>query len=95
MDPVAIKVLSNLKGTRYACSSLSLVSGGNANFTYRGNLLSPLTDDTYSPETIIVKHAEPYIASNPEWELDVGRSVGYFFCHGISLKVYRNSNPLC
>lgn len=70
--PIAAKVLEDLKGGPYACTSLIRLSGGTANFTYRGTLTSPLPDKA---STIIIKHAEPYIAINASWNLDVIRSV--------------------
>jgi hypothetical protein len=71
-DPIATKVLENLKGGPYACISLVRLSGGFANFTYRGILTCPLPGQT---STIIIKHAEPYIATNSSWKIDVIRSV--------------------
>jgi hypothetical protein len=71
-DPIAASVLEDLKGGPYACTSLIRLPGGSANFTYRGTLTSPLLDKT---STIIIKHAEPYIAINASWKLDVIRSV--------------------
>jgi hypothetical protein len=71
-DPIAAKVLEDLKGGPYTCNSLVRLSGGSANFTYRGTLTSPLPDRT---STIIIKHAEPYIAINSSWKIDVIRSV--------------------
>jgi hypothetical protein len=71
-DPIATKVREDLKGGPYACTSLVRLSGGSANFTYRGILTCPLPDQT---STIIIKHAEPYIAINSSWKLDVIRSV--------------------
>jgi len=71
-DPIAAKVLEDSEGSLYECTSLVRLSGGSANFTYRGTLTSPLPDTT---STIIIKHAEPYIAINSSWKLDVIRSV--------------------
>ncbi|TVY93598.1 4-hydroxytryptamine kinase, partial [Lachnellula willkommii] len=50
----------------YACASLTQLSGGTANFVYRGTLIKPLQDGT---ETIVIKHTEPYVASNPNFKL--------------------------
>lgn len=71
-DPITAKVLEGLKGGPYSCTSLVRLSGGSANFTYRGTLTSPLPDQTC---TIIIKHAEPYIAINSSLKFDVIRSV--------------------
>jgi hypothetical protein len=72
-DPVAVKVLEDLKGGPYACTSLVPISGGSANFTYRGILTTPRPD----LPSVFVKHAEPYVASNNTYPLDVSRSVLY------------------
>jgi hypothetical protein len=71
-DPIAAKILSDLKGTPYACTSLFRLRGGTANFTYRGILAGYLAD--YAP-TIIIKHAEAYLALSSNCELDVIRLV--------------------
>jgi hypothetical protein len=71
-DPIAAKVLEDLEAGPYACTSLTRLSGGSANFTYRGILKSPLPDKTSS---IVIKHAEPYVATISSWKLDVIRSV--------------------
>jgi hypothetical protein len=71
-DPIATKVLADLKDGPYACTSLVRLSGGTANFTYRGTLTTPLPEETTS---IIIKHAEPFVAINSSFKLDVIRSV--------------------
>jgi len=68
-DPFAETIQIALSKTPYACSKLTRLSGGNANFTYRGYLLDR------PDETIIIKHAEDYVARNPEWKLDIERAV--------------------
>jgi hypothetical protein len=71
-DPIAAKIFSDLKGTPYACTSLFRQKGGTANFTYRGILARYLADNA---PTIIIKHAEPYLALSSDCELDVIRLV--------------------
>jgi hypothetical protein len=71
-DPIATKVLADLKDSPYACTSLVRLSGGTANFTYRGTLTTPLPEGTTS---IIIKHAEPFVAIDSSFKLDVIRSV--------------------
>lgn len=71
-DPIAVKILGDLKGSQYACTALTRLSGGTANFVYRGILRFSLPDGTTS---IFIKHAEPYLATNTSWELSVIRSV--------------------
>jgi 5-methylthioribose kinase len=71
-DPIAKDIQQALKKTRWKLSKLERLSGGNANFTYRGWLKKP---DKDSYDTIIIKHAEPYVALSKEWKIDVGRAV--------------------
>jgi hypothetical protein len=71
-DEVSQKVQESLKGGPYECSQLVKLSGGTANFVYRGILVSPLED---SSETIVIKHTESYVASSPDFKLTVSRCV--------------------
>lgn len=50
----------------FACSSLTRLSGGTANFVYRG-LLSDTT------KSIIIKHTKEHSASNPNFKIDIQR----------------------
>ncbi|EAQ88958.1 hypothetical protein CHGG_05577 [Chaetomium globosum CBS 148.51] len=56
-DPKVAKVtedvLQGLSNTEYACSSLTPLSGGLANFTFKGSLTKPLPDGT---KEVAVKH---------------------------------------
>ncbi|KAL4804817.1 kinase-like domain-containing protein [Aspergillus unguis] len=63
-------IQQELSITSFACSSLTRLSGGTANFVYRGVLSTPLADGT---STVIVKHAEDYLASNEEFKLSAKR----------------------
>ncbi|KNG81449.1 hypothetical protein ANOM_009573 [Aspergillus nomiae NRRL 13137] len=63
-------ILSELSTTPYACSSVEQLSGGTANFVFRGTLLQPLPDGT---TTVVVKHTEDYVASNREFKLSAAR----------------------
>ena len=65
-------ILSELSTTPYACSSVEQLSGGTANFVFRGTLLQPLPDGT---TTVVVKHTEDYVASNREFKLSAERCV--------------------
>jgi 5-methylthioribose kinase len=78
-DPLENSILEALRPTRWKLSRLERISGGNANFTYRGTLKKP---DKDSYDTIIIKHAEPFVALNQEWKIDVGRSVCQSSCCG-------------
>ncbi|KAL6231059.1 hypothetical protein BDW75DRAFT_221206 [Aspergillus navahoensis] len=63
-------VATELFRSPFACSSLTQLSGGTANFVYRGVLSQPLPDGT---TTVIVKHAEDYLASNADFKLSAKR----------------------
>lgn len=65
-------LLEYLAQTPYACSGITRLSGGFSNFTYRGQLIRPVTG---SERTVIIKHTEPYVAANRAFVLDVVRSV--------------------
>ncbi|KAL2813527.1 kinase-like domain-containing protein [Aspergillus granulosus] len=65
-------VSKELSDSPYSCSTLTQLSGGTANFVYRGVLSEPLQDGT---TTVIVKHAEDYIASNRDFKLSAQRCV--------------------
>lgn len=71
-NDIATKILDYLKNTQYNSSSLEKLSGGSANFTFRATLKDETQDGSV---TVVVKHAEPYIAANPAWPYDVVRSV--------------------
>lgn len=72
-------LLKELSQTRYACSELTKLNGGTANFLYRGNLLKPLdTQDGVAGEgtkTVVVKHSEGFSPGNRNFLLDVTRCV--------------------
>ncbi|KFX92520.1 hypothetical protein V490_05338 [Pseudogymnoascus sp. VKM F-3557] len=70
-DKIAVEILESIKETPYACSSLDRLSGGSANFTYRGTLLSALPS---GEPTVVIKHTEPYVATMPSFALDAVRS---------------------
>ena len=65
-------LLEYLAQTPYACSSITRLSGGFSNFTYRGLLIRSITG---CEKTVIIKHTEPYVAANRAFVLDVIRSV--------------------
>ena len=66
-DEIASKIQSLLASTEWKVTSLNRVSGGNANFTYRGQLEK-------QNGTIFIKHAEPFAALNQAYALDASRS---------------------
>lgn len=65
-DQVADKVKASLAETQWKVTKLDRISGGNANFTYRGHL--------ENGNTIFIKHAEPFAALNQAYALDATRS---------------------
>ena len=71
-DELSQKVQGSLEDTPYACTSLVKLSGGTANFVYRGILVTPLEDGS---RTIVIKHTEPYVASNFNFKLTATRCV--------------------
>jgi hypothetical protein len=71
-DEVLQNVRESLRDSPYACTSLVKLSGGTANFVYRGALETPLEDGS---KTIVIKHTEPYVASNPKFKLTATRCV--------------------
>jgi len=81
---VGLEVAKELSQTRYAGSSLSLLSGGSANFLFRWTLAQPLQD---GKKTVIIKHSKGYVSVNRNFHLDVSRCVGYLvlFLHFVSL----------
>ncbi|KAJ9133285.1 Kinase-like domain-containing protein [Pleurostoma richardsiae] len=74
-EQVATQVSRHLSQTRYACSSLTRVSGGSVNFVFRGVLVHPLLGamGAIAARTIIVKHSAASLASNRDFLLDVSR----------------------
>lgn len=72
-------LLKELSQTRYACSKLTKLNGGTANFLYRGNLLQPLDpqDGAIEPatKTVVVKHSEGFSPGNRDFLLDISRCV--------------------
>ncbi|KAJ5325274.1 hypothetical protein MYU51_020841 [Penicillium brevicompactum] len=66
MDEVHDEIKEELSQTEFACPSLSRLSGGTANFVYRGKLAS-------TGESIVIKHAKDYLASNKSFNLDITR----------------------
>ncbi|KAI1496178.1 kinase-like domain-containing protein [Biscogniauxia marginata] len=65
------QVLHQLAGSPYACSALVKLSGGTANFLYRGDLTQPLPSS--AADTVIVKVSTDYVAINRDFPLDVTR----------------------
>jgi hypothetical protein len=69
---VSGEITQALGGTEYACSSLEPLSGGTANFIFKGILTTPLPDGT---KEVAVKHGEAFVASMPDFQLSTSRCV--------------------
>lgn len=66
------QVQRSLEDGIYACTSLEPLSGGSANFVYRGILATPLEDRA---KTVVIKHTEGYVATHPGFKLTADRCV--------------------
>ncbi|XMA15802.1 hypothetical protein WAI453_008593 [Rhynchosporium graminicola] len=69
-EEMMLKVKSSLINSAYACICLTKLSGGTANFVYRGTLATPFSDGT---KTVVVKHTEGYVAQSPGFKLTTTR----------------------
>lgn len=69
---ISTQIQESLKDTPYACKTLTKLSGGTANFVFRGILAVPLADGS---KTVVAKHTPPYVASNPGFKLTDERCV--------------------
>ena len=77
-DNISVSVLQELLKTPYACSSLTQLTGGTANFVYRGTLTRPLPAQNGSTaKSVIIKHSADFVAVNRDFPLDVTRCVIY------------------
>ncbi|THW22108.1 hypothetical protein D6D23_06170 [Aureobasidium pullulans] len=70
LDEMSLKVQEWLQDGPYACTSLNKLSGGTANFVYRGTLAAPLQDGS---KTVVIKHTEGYVAQSPNFKLTTTR----------------------
>jgi hypothetical protein len=66
------KAKQTLQGTPYECSGLFSLKGGTVNYLFRGKLRQPFQDGT---EDVLVKQGEPFLASNPNFQLPLSRCV--------------------
>jgi hypothetical protein len=73
----AQRILDQLAQTPYACSALTKLSGGTANFLYRGVLLKPVEEgtNTKAAQTVVIKRSTKYAAINRDFPLDITRCV--------------------
>lgn len=70
-------LLQQLENTAFACSSLIRLSGGSANYVYRGILIHamPARDNAWDMESVIVKYSLGYVPGNAGFKLDLSRCV--------------------
>ncbi|KAJ4391434.1 hypothetical protein N0V93_005051 [Gnomoniopsis smithogilvyi] len=69
-DEIATRITKELASTTFGCSVLTPLSGGTANFIFKGQLLKPLDDGTTE---VVVKHGEGYSASSSSLKLSTDR----------------------
>ncbi|KAI9735703.1 MAG: hypothetical protein M1818_006311 [Claussenomyces sp. TS43310] len=77
---LAQQVLDQLAPTPYACSALNKLSGGTANFLYRGTLTQPLRrpgedTSTAAAKTVVIKVSTDFVAVNRDFPLDITRCI--------------------
>ncbi|KUJ07914.1 kinase-like protein [Mollisia scopiformis] len=65
-DEISTNILHDLSQTAYACSSLIPISGGTANFVFRG---------IHRDGTIIIKHSTNFASCNRDFPLDISRCI--------------------
>ena len=76
-EEISQEILDELSSTAYAYSSLERLSGGVANYVFRGTLTTPLPDGT---KEVAVKHTESALARVPKWSLPTARCVRRCVC---------------
>ncbi|KAF4438586.1 hypothetical protein FACUT_4861 [Fusarium acutatum] len=70
-------LLQQLGNTAFACSSLIRLSGGSANYVYRGILIHamPARGDVWDMESVIVKHSLDHVPGDAEFKLGLSRCI--------------------
>ncbi|PNP83781.1 hypothetical protein FNYG_02469 [Fusarium nygamai] len=68
-------LLQQLENTAFTCSSLVPLSGGSANYVYRGILMHtmPARYDVLDMESVIVKYSLGHVPGNAGFKLDLSR----------------------
>lgn len=67
-------IRSHLENTSFASDGVTSLNGGSGNYTYRLHLHAPYN----GRQTLVLKHAKPYVAANKEIPFDVKRQVNPF-----------------
>jgi hypothetical protein len=84
-DVLSAQILQKLSQTLYASSSLTELSGGTANFVFRGILAQPLPIQdrsiATSTKSVIIKHSTDFAAINRDSPLDISRCVSSLLSH--------------
>jgi len=79
LDELPAWISQKLSHTLYACSSLTQLNGGSANFVYRGILTQPLQIQDGATSTtassVIVKHFKEFLLLNRDFQIDISRCV--------------------
>lgn len=73
-DALTAKVHAFLSKTRYACSELTLLSGGSVNFVFRGVLRVPISP-ALENKTVIVKYSAAFLFVARSFSIDLSRCV--------------------
>lgn len=71
-ETIATQITKELASTSLGCSALTPLSGGTANFIFKGQLLKSLDDGTTE---VVIKHGEGYSASFSSLKLSTDRCV--------------------
>ena len=66
-------LLRYLSGTPFASLSATALTGGTGNYVFRIRLQSRYE----GRETLVVKHAKPYLPSNKDFKFSTSRQVGF------------------
>ncbi|KAK3393979.1 kinase-like domain-containing protein [Podospora didyma] len=94
-NAISAALLNELADTRYACSSLTMLSGGSANWLFRGILIHPLpsqSSDNAAERTVIVKHYTSFLFANDMFAIDISRcGFEYFILTALRRFDYRQS----
>lgn len=84
-EDILLRIKQSLEGGPYECTTLEKLTGGTANFVYRGALTKPLDDGS---KTVVVKHTESYVASHPNFKLASNRCVSLWMRDSFNFHSY-------
>jgi hypothetical protein len=72
IECLSLSIIHQLSQTPYACTSLKMLSGGTANFLFRGSLMESLP---HGRKTVVVKHSKEFVSANRDFKLNISRCV--------------------